>query len=104
MGRKQSKRVLSGEGWSFNPAGEDPVEVNDSGRKLIRLRMEKRKGKPTTILYDMEGVPDMKDLARELKNLVSAGGTAKDGKIEIQGEHRDRFRSYLDEQGYEVKG
>ena len=66
--------------------------------------MEKRKGKPTTILYDMEGVPDMKALAKQLKNLVSAGGTTKNEKIEIQGEHRDRFRVYLSDEGYEVKG
>lgn len=66
--------------------------------------MEKRKGKSTTILYEMEGVPDMKALAKSLKMLVSAGGTTKDKKIEIQGEHRDRFRVYLRDEGYEVKG
>jgi len=104
MSAKRSKRMSSGVGWSFNEAPE-PVAGNvGSGKKLIRLRMEKRKGKPTTILYDMEGVPDMKVLAKALKNLVSAGGTTKDEKIEIQGEHRDRFRLYLGNEGYEVKG
>jgi translation initiation factor 1 len=52
----------------------------------------------------MEGVPDLKSLAKQLKTLVSAGGTTKDNKIEIQGEHRDRFRVYLNAEGYEVKG
>ena len=96
--------MSSGEGWTFNAASDDPVRGNSSGKKVAKLRMEKRKGKPTTILYDLQGVPSMKDLAKELKTLVSAGGTTKDGKIEIQGEHRDRFRVYLRESGYEVKG
>ncbi len=96
--------MQSGEGWSFNADSNSSNQHTSSGKKLIRLRMEKRKGKPTTILYDMEGVPDMKNLARQLKNLVSAGGTTKDQKIEVQGEHRDRFRVYLSDEGYEVKG
>jgi len=104
MSRKQSNRIHVGEGWTFNADREQSPGKPMSGKRIVRLRMEKRKGKPTTILYDMEGVPDMKALARELKNLVSAGGTTKNEKIEIQGEHRDRFRVYLGDEGYEVKG
>ncbi len=104
MSAKRSKRVSSGAGWTFNSAENTPSSQKRSGNKNIRLRMERRKGKPTTILYDMEGVPDMKALAKALKNLVSAGGTTKNEKIEIQGEHRDRVRVYLIDEGYEVKG
>ena len=104
MSAKRSKRISHGTGWSFNPDRTTSEQQAVSHRKVIRLRMEKRKGKPTTILYDLEGVPDLKTLARELKNLVSAGGTTKDGKVEIQGEHRERLRLYLREAGYEVKG
>ncbi len=104
MNAKRSRRMTHGTGWSFNAASEPLAENSGSSRKLIRLRMEKRKGKPMTILYDMEGVPDLKALAKALKNLVSAGGTTKDERIEIQGEHRDRFRLYLTDEGYEVKG
>ena len=104
MSAKRSKRISSGDGWSFNAAKEPLAKKLGNTKKLIRLRMEKRKGKPTTILYDMEGVPDLKALAKALKNLVSAGGTTKNEKIEVQGEHRDRFRVYLIDEGYEVKG
>lgn len=104
MSRKKSNRISSGNGWTFNAASDMGRSTHKSGGKIIRLRMEKRKGKPTTILYDMEGVPDMKALAKQLKNLVSAGGTFKNGQIEIQGEHRDRFRVYLSDEGYTVKG
>lgn len=104
MSAKRSKRMSSGEGWTFNAANDEPARGGSLGKKVAKLRMEKRKGKPTTILYELSGVPNMKDLAKELKTLVSAGGTTKDGKIEIQGEHRDRLRVYLQESGYEVKG
>ena len=104
MSRNKSNRISVGEGWTFNAAADHSTSNRGSGNKIVRLRMEKRKGKPTTILYDMEGVPDMKALAKQLKNLVSAGGTTKNEKIEIQGEHRDRFRVYLSDEGYEVKG
>jgi len=104
MSAKRSQRISGGTGWSFNSGSHSSKPKPTSGQKIIRLRMEKRKGKPTTILYDMEGVPDMKALAKQLKNLVSAGGTTKNEKIEIQGEHRDRIRVYLSDEGYEVKG
>ena len=104
MSRRKSNRISTGEGWTFNAADSQSSRLRVSGNKVVRLRMEKRKGKPTTILYDMEGIPDMKALAKQLKNLVSAGGTTKNEKIEIQGEHRERFRVYLSDEGYEVKG
>ncbi|MCF7824286.1 MAG: translation initiation factor [Candidatus Marinimicrobia bacterium] len=104
MNAKQSKRISRGSGWTFNPDEKETTSLPVTGQKIIRLRMEKRKGKPTTILYDIVGVPDLKYLARQLKNLVSAGGTTKNEKIEIQGEHRDKFRVYLKDEGYEVKG
>ncbi|MEA3286236.1 MAG: translation initiation factor [Candidatus Marinimicrobia bacterium] len=104
MSAKRSKRVSSGAGWTFNEDSDVVAKKTGSGKKLIRMRMEKRKGKPTTILYDMEGVPDLKILAKALKTLVSAGGTTKNDKIEIQGEHRERIRVYLGNEGYEVKG
>ena len=104
MAAKRSKRIRSGEGWTFNEASDTAPRKMGSQKKIIRLRMEKRKGKPTTILYDMEGVPDLKLLEKELKNIVSDGGKEKNEKIEIKGENRDRFREYLDDEGYEVKG
>ena len=85
MNAKRSKRINSGTGWTFNAAAEPVSQTHTGGKKVVRLRMERRKGKPTTILYDMEGVSDLKALAKALKNLVSAGGTTKNEKIEIQG-------------------
>jgi len=39
----------------------------------------------------------------ELKRLCGAGGTVKDGVVEIQGDHRERLAERLRNLGYTVK-
>ncbi|MCQ3938133.1 MAG: stress response translation initiation inhibitor YciH [Chloroflexi bacterium] len=46
---------------------------------------------------------DMKALAKILKQECGAGGTVKDGVIEIQGERRQRMADVLKRLGYKVK-
>jgi translation initiation factor 1 len=47
--------------------------------------------------------PDMKELAKKLKQICGSGGTVKDGIIEIQGEHREKIAEALKEMGYKVR-
>jgi len=42
-------------------------------------------------------------LAGELRRLCGAGGTVRDGVVELQGEHRDRLVAELARRGYRVK-
>jgi translation initiation factor 1 len=46
---------------------------------------------------------DLKDLTKKLKQLCGSGGTAKEGVIEIQGEHREKIAEALKRMGYKVK-
>lgn len=46
---------------------------------------------------------DLEALARELKAACGAGGTVRDGVIEIQGDHRDRLVAELVRRGYAAK-
>ncbi len=71
-------------------------------QQRIRIRLETRKfGKPTTIL---DGIDDkntnLPGMAQKLKNVCACGGTAKNGQIILQGDHRERVRQYLLELGY----
>jgi translation initiation factor 1 len=71
----------------------------------VRLRLEKRRGKPVTVASGLVlPAAEMKELLRELKNLCGAGGTLKDGELEIQGDQRDVLRLHLEKKGYRVKG
>ena len=42
-------------------------------------------------------------LGRQLRNACGAGGTVKDGVIEVQGEHCERVMDLLRRQGFVVK-
>ena len=43
------------------------------------------------------------ELAAILKQRCGTGGTVKDGRIEIQGDQRDRLAAVLESMGYRVK-
>lgn len=81
--------------------------VSDSGpqKNPLVIRFEKRNGKPTTIVSRFEGNADaLLLLASELKKQCSAGGSAKDDEILIQGDVRDKVVTYLTKKGFSVKG
>jgi translation initiation factor 1 len=71
------------------------------GKQRPRYRMEKRRGKPVTIIthlvLDEAGI---KALASQLKNRLGTGGTARDGEIELQGEHREALVPILAQLGF----
>jgi len=63
-----------------------------------------RKGKGVTVVSELPlGEEALKELATKLKNSCGSGGTAKDGRIEIQGDHRDKLMTELEKLGYKVK-
>ena len=63
-----------------------------------------RKGKGVTVITGIPMAGDaLKGLAQKLKQRCGAGGTIKDGAIEIQGEHRDLLFEELTKLGYKVK-
>jgi len=76
------------------------------GDGIVRISRETkgRRGKTMTlvtgVLLDDSG---LQKLATELKRNCGAGGTVKDGVIEIQGDHRDLVAAELTKRGYTVK-
>lgn len=63
---------------------------------------ERRFGKMMTIVegFDDDEV-DIGDLETKLKKQLACGGTNKDGKIELQGDHRHRIKDVLEDLGFE---
>lgn len=65
---------------------------------------EKRKGKPTTVIKNYQGVAsDFKALSSALKAKFNVGGGVSDESIIIQGDYRDAIMNYLKECGFTVK-
>ena len=71
-------------------------------QQRIRVRLETRKwGKAVTIVDGItEKETDLSRLAQKLKAFCACGGTAKNEEIILQGDHRDKVRTYLIQQGY----
>ena len=53
----------------------------------------------------VRGLPprDLDAVASDLKRHCGAGGAAKNGAVEIQGDHREKVAARLTAQGYQVK-
>ena len=77
-----------------------------TGDGIVRVRREV-KGRGGKTVTTVSGVPLASDalrvLARELKRRCGTGGSAKEGVIEIQGDHRDVLVAELEARGYSVK-
>ncbi len=71
----------------------------------IRISTAKRRyGKVVTIVEGIDASDiDIEDLARQLKTKCASGGTVKDGKIELQGDHKRKVEQVLEELGFPIK-
>ena len=78
---------------------ETPAPCNSS---VVRVGRETkgRRGNISDLPLDENGLAE---LAAKLKTRLGTGGTVRDGRIEIQGDHRDRIVADLEGQGYRVK-
>ena len=76
------------------------------GDGIVRIQRETkgRKGKGVTLITGLPlAEPEMKQLARELKQRCGTGGAVKNGIIEIQGDQRELLKEALQTRGYTVK-
>jgi len=69
-----------------------------------RVSVEKRKkGKIATVIRGLAEGGHLDLLLTTLKTACGAGGTVKDGEVEIQGDHLARVQQLLRDAGYRVK-
>jgi translation initiation factor 1 len=74
-------------------------EMTKEGQR-IRVRSDKRRyGKVVTIVDGFKDV-DIDKIAKELKKKLACGGTSKNEKIELQGDHIHKMRGILIEMGF----
>lgn len=73
------------------------------GRVKVRREVAGRRGKAVTTISNVP-VDDvaLRELAGRLKKRCGVGGSAKDGVIELQGDHRDVVVEELRGEGFDV--
>ncbi|MCD6410837.1 MAG: stress response translation initiation inhibitor YciH [Thermoplasmata archaeon] len=74
-------------------------------QQKVEIRIDRRRyGKTMTIIEGLDpNDTDMKSLVSKLKSVCASGGTIKDGRIELQGDHRNKVKEYLEKLGYNVE-
>ena len=74
-------------------------------QQLIVISSQKRRyGKLVTIVEGInENDINIEELARTLKTKCASGGTSKDGRIELQGEHRKKVEQVMKDMGFQVE-
>jgi len=70
----------------------------------IHKESKGRRGKTVTVIRNLKLTPtDMAALCKRIKRACGAGGTVKEGVIEIQGNQRERVATVLEKLGYKTK-
>jgi len=79
-------------------------QIAKEQQKIRILTDTRRYGKVVTVVEGIDSTDiDMEDLARKLKTRCAAGGTYKDGRIELQGDHKKKVKEVLEELGFSVE-
>jgi translation initiation factor 1 len=79
-----------------------PLSSSKGQDDIVRVAREKRRNSVVTIVHGL-AASELDAAGKELKRLCGTGGTAKNGVVELQGEHRDKVVAYFEERGRRVK-
>lgn len=76
-------------------------EIAQEQQKIKVYSQERTFGKYVTIVEGLnEEEVDLEDIASKLKKNLACGGTVKEGRIELQGDHRSKLKELLVEMGF----
>ncbi len=94
------ERLTGGNGWSLIPEEEPRAfrPEKDPQPPRAKFRLEKRLGRPVTVIFGLEsyGGERLNVIAKKLKTSFGAGGTVKNGAIEIQGDRVTAAREWFE--------
>lgn len=88
--------------FSFEESTQETETLTPVQQMLkIKLDTKQRGGKVVTLIDGFSGTEsDLADLGKKLKTACGTGGSAKDGQILVQGDHREKVKQWLHKQGY----
>ncbi len=91
-------KMTSGPGWSLSSDEKsEPVKKANPDSPKPQFRIEKRNGKAVTVIAGLHtyGADRLEKISKELKTRCGAGGTVKNGQIEIQGDKLEQIKAWF---------
>lgn len=74
-----------------------------TGNGKVKMRRERRRGKDMIVVFETRmSKSALQAILKQVRKSCGAGGTVKGDTIEVQGDHRDKMRELLEEQGIKV--
>jgi translation initiation factor 1 len=107
-----SKKNREGIVYSTNPDFEyslenlfEQAETLPSNQQNLKIWLDRKGGgKVVSRVSDFVGKDvDLQGLLKKLQTTCGSGGTAKDGEILLQGDHRDKILAFLLKEGMKAK-
>jgi len=87
------------------PEPEPSTPALAPSQQTLRLQTSRagRKGKTVTLISGFQAAPDtLASLLKQLKSHCGSGGAVKEQTLELQGDHREKARTFLAGLGYRV--
>lgn len=89
--------------FQYNTGDEKEEDTLLKEKQQLRISLDKRNrgGKAVTLVTGFIGTTeDLEALGKFLKTKCGVGGSAKDGEIIVQGDHRQKVWEILQKEGY----
>jgi len=89
--------------YHYQKEEEEPEATLPKDKQLLRVSLDKRnrKGKAVTLVTGFRGSEEeLQELGKLLKMRCGVGGSAKEGEIIVQGDHRTKVLDILQKEGY----
>lgn len=89
--------------FQYGTKNTDEIETLSPNQQKLRVQLDSknRSGKVVTLITGFVGTDDdLKELGRMLKNKCGVGGSAKDGKVIVQGDFKQKIIELLKQEGY----
>ncbi|MEW6515454.1 MAG: translation initiation factor [candidate division FCPU426 bacterium] len=84
---------------------EMPGHAPGTGKAVLRLERKGRAGKTVTVVERLAISDDeLRRFLKALQQLCGTGGTVKEHRLELQGDHQTAIKIWLQQRGYRVSG